>query len=196
MFPSPYWGLFFYQNGINGTQYYPTYREFPSPYWGLFFYPPKGETMKDLNLTSVSVPVLGIIFLSPNQYHIHTKQHNLTCFRPRTGDYFFYRKTKHRLTSAFVTFLSPYWGLFFYQKGFFTFEDFWNEARFPSPYWGLFFYLYCSIRRNIMELIKGFPSPCWGLFFYRIGDLETEPLDIACLFPSPCWGLFFYPYPL
>ena len=138
MFPSPYWGLFFYQNGINGTQYYPTYREFPSPYWGLFFYPPKGETMKDLNLTSVSVPVLGIIFLSPNQYHIHTKQHNLTCFRPRTGDYFFIEKVACFIQGYLkVISFRPRTGDYFFIK-----VNVSNDAitgAFPSPYWGLFF---------------------------------------------------------
>ena len=36
-FPSPYWGLCFYQPWYDDS-YYDSYYWFPSPYWGLFFY--------------------------------------------------------------------------------------------------------------------------------------------------------------
>ena len=36
-FPSPYWGLFFYQDGYWVHKYYNVFNAFPSPYWGLFF---------------------------------------------------------------------------------------------------------------------------------------------------------------
>ena len=82
-FPSPYWGLFFYheraERMLNGSK-------FPSPYWGLIFYLVKGT----LHLTncgiSVSVPVLGINFLSPFFLANLMKCKLLSCFRPHTGD--------------------------------------------------------------------------------------------------------------
>ena len=69
-FPSPYWGLFFYQ-------YFPLIDEkcalrFPSQYWGLFFYRKKVDEPK-MPLFKVSVPVLGIIFLS---YRSNNQRYN------------------------------------------------------------------------------------------------------------------------
>ena len=89
-FPSPYWGLFFYQAELElfdgesleiavsvpilgiiflsaelPAPYVPNYVDkFPSPYWGLFFYPVSFYVPKRNELYIVSVPILGIIFLS------------------------------------------------------------------------------------------------------------------------------------
>ena len=87
-FPSPYWGLFFYPiigiGDINGVL------AFPSPYWGLFFYRHMNQTKEQKHGKYVSVPVLGIIFLSYSEWY------------------------SILLDDCFV-FPSPYWGLFFYR---------------------------------------------------------------------------------
>ncbi len=86
-FPSPYWGLIFYLDGHIGAPIYDWWNDFhprigdyffilnyfeykpkealwfPSPYWGLIFY--HHEIRKPYAcLPNISVPVLGIIFLS------------------------------------------------------------------------------------------------------------------------------------
>ena len=62
---------------------------FPSPYWGLFFYRLCRYGRKVWSKCSVSVPILGIILLSPKKWR---------------WVIIYYKRW----------FPSPYWGLFFY----------------------------------------------------------------------------------
>ena len=64
LFPSPYWGLFFYLDTMEMLKEYFIAKPFPSPYWGLFFYPSRYFNQFKKMFNIVSVPVLGIIFLS------------------------------------------------------------------------------------------------------------------------------------
>ena len=60
---------------------------FPSPYWRLFFITLLETNPNGLFITDVSVPILGIMFLS--MPCIRLRYLSLTAFRPHTGDYFF-----------------------------------------------------------------------------------------------------------
>ena len=63
-FPSPCWGLFFYRNGLGERKGFRLAMQFPSPCWGLFFYLELANQAFCYLAFFVSVPVLGIIFLS------------------------------------------------------------------------------------------------------------------------------------
>ena len=64
--------------------------KFPSPCWGLFFYLVNLAPIQVFFLVLVSVPVLGIIFLSKDE--LQTIENAPVSFRPRAGDYFFIEK--------------------------------------------------------------------------------------------------------
>ena len=63
-FPSPCWGLFFYQGDVLKMETTKELFKFPSPCWGLFFYLELANQAFCYLAFFVSVPVLGIIFLS------------------------------------------------------------------------------------------------------------------------------------
>ena len=91
-------------------------------------------------------------------------------FRPHTGDYVFidcpYR-VQFDEQGNFI-FPSPYWGLFFYRKTKHRLTS--AFVTFPSPYWGLFFY-HSDTMQFIKEVVNPFPSPYWGLFFYQSNEI-------------------------
>ena len=63
-FPSPYWGLFFSYEFVDLNKMQIN-QVFPSPYWGLFFYLTNAARVNTYSKPIlVSVPILGIIFLS------------------------------------------------------------------------------------------------------------------------------------
>ena len=131
-------GIIFYQTDTKTIKRLEAAIAFPSPYWGLFFYRQLEQEIYNLYVL-VSVPILGIIFLSLKSYLKSTEI--CTRFRPHIGDYFFI-------------------GLYFYGIRFNL------KVKFPSPYWGLFFIGYNT--NEYYNLLYGDVSvPILGIIFYR-----------------------------
>ena len=79
-------GIIFYQTDTKTIKRLEAAIAFPSPYWGLFFYRQLEQEIYNLYVL-VSVPILGIIFLSLKSYLKSTEI--CTRFRPHIWDYFF-----------------------------------------------------------------------------------------------------------
>ena len=139
----------------------------------------------------VSVPILGIIFLSKNKRKTLLKRLKVESFRPHIGDYFFISNVCQSLKYLGNTPVSvPILGIIFLSRTIHASQQLDKYIEFPSPYWGLFFYrgdycIFCCGKPS-------FPSPYWGLFFYPIIQSITNVKANTVGFPSPYWGLFFY----
>ena len=167
-------------------------------------------------MAEVSVPALGIIFLSMNSVQLignlakdvefpspywglffylemsskRKDRKEKACFRPRAGDYFLSHDEWLEARKQGIGFPSPCWGLFFYH---FTSLNTFDAAllKFPSPCWGLFFYLFIYISQYIL-LLDNVSVPVLGIIFYRNNMSVQSEISEIIEFPSPCWGLFFY----
>ena len=83
----PRTGDYFFIRLMSSDARIPVYK-FPSPYWGFFYQMWMGNLEHDHDLLDVSVPALGIIFLSM-RWQLALIPYLQVRFRPRTGDYFF-----------------------------------------------------------------------------------------------------------
>ena len=121
-----------------------------------------------MKINSVSVPVLGIIFLSvntlpPNEY-------------PKLSE-----------------FPSPYWGLFFYQKLLMVINcgRYLKRFRF-RPRTGDYFFINCLPFLRSIYSSRIVSVPVLGIIFLSVTWKECVILTFDEKFPSPYWGLFFY----
>ena len=149
---------------------------FPSPHWGLFFYQYVTRVNRRTKwIPSVSVPVLGIIFLSYITILLTATAIPLN-FRPRTGDYFFIQFHFDNEKNLFdIGSFRPRTGDYFLSRERQIIVDELLELVFPSPHWGLFFY-----RQSNALLIKQLVKIC---FRPHTGDYVFIKSHRGCIWP-------------
>ena len=120
----------------------------------------------------VSVPVLGIIFLSDPKF-LEDEDNKEFCFRPRTGDYFFIATVIDLLKKNGIEFPSPYWGLFFYHDGIVNIKI--SEYLVSVPVLGIIFLSNCV---SVMKAGFDYASfrPRTGDYFFIAQQEETEDI--------------------